>query len=78
MDLLTASVALPTEGGGEQMAVLLVPRTLAGLTVHPLLVLSGFLAIFVLLTCVPAVARTDQPATVCESPNASARRSATW
>ena len=35
MNLLTASVALPTETGDTQMAVLLVPRETPGLTVHP-------------------------------------------
>ncbi|MFI6048575.1 acyl-CoA dehydrogenase family protein [Streptomyces violascens] len=34
MDLLTASVALPTDSGSE-MAVLLVPRGTPGITVHP-------------------------------------------
>jgi alkylation response protein AidB-like acyl-CoA dehydrogenase len=35
MNLLTASVALPTDTGETQMAVLLVPRETPGLTVHP-------------------------------------------
>ncbi|MEV7089662.1 acyl-CoA dehydrogenase family protein [Streptomyces sp. NPDC093085] len=36
MDLLTASVALPAEDGGEpRMAVLLIPRETDGVTVHP-------------------------------------------
>ncbi|GGO90684.1 acyl-CoA dehydrogenase family protein [Wenjunlia tyrosinilytica] len=35
MDLLTASVALPTDDGGSEMAVLLVPRQTDGITVHP-------------------------------------------
>ncbi|MEV7863166.1 acyl-CoA dehydrogenase family protein [Streptomyces hirsutus] len=35
MDLLTASVALPADDGTEQMAVLLIPATTAGITVHP-------------------------------------------
>ncbi|MFK0288912.1 acyl-CoA dehydrogenase family protein [Streptomyces sp. NPDC090442] len=35
MDLLTASAALPTDDGGSQMAVLLIPRQTDGLTVHP-------------------------------------------
>ncbi|MEU6274038.1 acyl-CoA dehydrogenase family protein [Streptomyces populi] len=35
MDLLTASVALPREDGGSDMAVLLVPRAAEGITVHP-------------------------------------------
>ncbi|WP_416971091.1 acyl-CoA dehydrogenase family protein [Streptomyces sp. 4F14] len=35
MDLLTASVALPTPEGGEEMAVLLVPRTTDGISSHP-------------------------------------------
>ncbi|MFB7244260.1 acyl-CoA dehydrogenase family protein [Streptomyces populi] len=35
MDLLTASVALPREDGGGDMAVLLVPRAAEGITVHP-------------------------------------------
>lgn len=35
MDLLTASVALPTADGGSEMAVLLVPRRTDGITSHP-------------------------------------------
>ncbi|HET6357792.1 acyl-CoA dehydrogenase family protein [Streptomyces sp.] len=35
MDLLTASVALPTDDGGTQMAVLLLPRQTEGISVHP-------------------------------------------
>ncbi|MER5876045.1 acyl-CoA dehydrogenase family protein [Streptomyces sp. NPDC060235] len=35
MDLLTASVALPTPDGGSEMAVLLVPRQTDGITSHP-------------------------------------------
>ncbi len=35
MDLLTASVALPTEGGGSQMAVMLIPSSTPGINVHP-------------------------------------------
>ncbi|WP_406840597.1 acyl-CoA dehydrogenase family protein [Streptomyces sp. AHU1] len=35
MDLLTASVALPREDGGSDMAVLLVPRAAEGITVRP-------------------------------------------
>ncbi|MEW2164642.1 acyl-CoA dehydrogenase family protein [Streptomyces sp. NPDC007084] len=35
MDLLTASVALPTPDGGSEMAVLLVPRGTDGITSHP-------------------------------------------
>ncbi|KRV46510.1 oxidoreductase [Wenjunlia vitaminophila] len=35
MSLLTASVSLPTDDGGEQMAVLLVPRETEGISVHP-------------------------------------------
>lgn len=35
MDLLTASVALPTADGGSEMAVLLVPRRTEGISHHP-------------------------------------------
>ncbi|MFF3399023.1 acyl-CoA dehydrogenase family protein [Streptomyces sp. NPDC002659] len=35
MDLLTASVALPADDGGTQMAVLLLPRQTEGISVHP-------------------------------------------
>ncbi|WP_369231282.1 acyl-CoA dehydrogenase family protein [Streptomyces sp. R21] len=35
MDLLTASVALPTEGDGTELAVLLLPRLTEGISVHP-------------------------------------------
>jgi alkylation response protein AidB-like acyl-CoA dehydrogenase len=35
MDLLTASVALPVDGGGTEAAVLLVPRQTEGISVHP-------------------------------------------
>lgn len=35
MDLLTASVALPTDSGEPSMAVLLIPRDTEGITVHP-------------------------------------------
>ncbi|MGW6568400.1 acyl-CoA dehydrogenase family protein [Streptomyces sp. NPDC054975] len=35
MDLLTASVALPSPDGTSEMAVLLVPRGTEGMTVHP-------------------------------------------
>ncbi|MFG2309377.1 acyl-CoA dehydrogenase family protein [Streptomyces sp. NPDC048566] len=35
MDLLTASVALPTPDGRSEMAVLLVPRRTEGITSHP-------------------------------------------
>ncbi|MEV5767298.1 hypothetical protein AB0L34_22420 [Micromonospora sp. NPDC052213] len=35
MDLLTASVAVPAPGGGQQTAFLLMPATLRGITRHP-------------------------------------------
>lgn len=35
MNLLTASVALPAEGGGSQMAVVLIPKDSPGIEVHP-------------------------------------------
>ncbi|MFC9244735.1 acyl-CoA dehydrogenase family protein [Streptomyces sp. NPDC057136] len=35
MDLLTASVALPTADGGSEMAVLLVPHQTEGISTHP-------------------------------------------
>jgi alkylation response protein AidB-like acyl-CoA dehydrogenase len=35
MNLLTASVALPVEGGGTELAVLLIPRDTPGVSVHP-------------------------------------------
>ncbi|MEV8394266.1 MULTISPECIES: acyl-CoA dehydrogenase family protein [unclassified Streptomyces] len=35
MDLLTASVALPTDSGEQRMAVLLIPRETEGVSVHP-------------------------------------------
>ncbi|PWI12145.1 oxidoreductase [Streptomyces sp. NWU339] len=35
MDLLTASVVLPTDGGEPRTAVLLIPRNTEGITVHP-------------------------------------------
>ncbi|MEE1802544.1 acyl-CoA dehydrogenase family protein [Streptomyces sp. NPDC101062] len=35
MDLLTASVALPTDSGEPRMSVLLIPRQTEGISVHP-------------------------------------------
>ncbi|MFJ7997460.1 acyl-CoA dehydrogenase family protein [Streptomyces sp. NPDC096310] len=35
MDLLTASVALPTDSGEPRMSVLLIPRETEGVTIHP-------------------------------------------